>query len=340
MTEEKRLALSDALNWAEFRVGDLFTQERGKEKAPNQNEDGNIPMINETSANNGFTRNVVPTKVFKGNAITVSINFARVVFYQPVDFCASVNIAILRNEHLNKYNGLYIANVLSYANRKYNYGAKTSKDRLNDTMLYLPATPDGQPDYDFMENYIKQLYDDFADRVCAYTEPVEENADISLSDREWKEFSLQQLFKVTGSKTTAKNDLESIGGNKYPYITTQATNNSVAGFYDYATEKGNCIIAESAVAGFVSYQAKDFSASGHVEKLIPYYKAFNQYHGMFIVSVIRYVNVGKYNYGHKFNQQRIRETMISLPVTPEGQPDYDFMEQYIKQLPFSKALKI
>ena len=117
--------------------------------------------------------------------------------------------------------------------------------------IFLPITPDGQPDYDFMENYIKQLYDDFADRVCVYTEPVEENADISLSDREWKEFSLQQLFKVTGSKTTAKNDLESIGGNKYPYITTQATNNSVAGFYDYATEKGNCIIAESAVAGFV-----------------------------------------------------------------------------------------
>lgn len=60
---------------------------------------------------------------------------------------------------------------------------------------------------------------------------------------------------------------------------------------------------------------------------------------MFIVSVLRYVNNGKYNYGHKYNQQRIRETIISLPVNQLGEPDYDFMEQYIKSLPFSKILE-
>ena len=76
-------------------MGDLFSIDRGSEAAPNQNEDGWCPLINETESDNGFTRLAEPTEVFPGNAITISINFAENVFYQPEDFCASVNIAIL-----------------------------------------------------------------------------------------------------------------------------------------------------------------------------------------------------------------------------------------------------
>ena len=143
--------------WAEFRVDQIFIQERGKEKAPKQNGDGDIPLIVETESNNGVLKNAAPTKVFDGNAITVSINVPKNVFYQEKDFCASVNIAILRNDYINKYSGLFIANLISYANRKYNYGNKQSKDRLNATIISLPVNTDGQPDYEFMEQYIKSL---------------------------------------------------------------------------------------------------------------------------------------------------------------------------------------
>lgn len=114
-------------------------------------------MIVETELNNGKLKNAEPTRVFSGNAISVSINIPKNVFYQENDFCASVNIVILRNEYINKYNGLFIANIISYANRIYNYGNKQSKDRLNNTIINLPITPDGTPDYDFMDQYIKSL---------------------------------------------------------------------------------------------------------------------------------------------------------------------------------------
>ncbi len=39
----------------------------------------------------------------------------------------------------------------------------------------------------------------------------------------------------------------------------------------------------------------------------------------------------KYAYGYKFNEQRMQKQMILLPVTNSGTPDYDFMEQYIKE---------
>jgi len=153
----------DTTNWKEFRLGDLFTQTRGKEKAPKQNDDGDIILINEIEDNNGFTRKVVPTKIFKGNAITISINFAKNVFYQKDDFCASVNISIIRNKDLNKYTGLFLASLLSQLYKRYSYGFKISKDKIDNTVIKLPATIGGTPDWFFMENYIKCL--PFADRI-------------------------------------------------------------------------------------------------------------------------------------------------------------------------------
>lgn len=155
-----RLAVAmviDTSNWKEFRVGKYFTQERGKEKAPKQNNDGDCPLIQETNTNNGFDRLVEPTKIFKGNAITISINYASNVFYQKDDFCASVNIAIIRNDNLNLYNGYFIASVLSATHRKFDYQNKISKDIINDEMIKLPATPDGEPDWQYMESYMKKI---------------------------------------------------------------------------------------------------------------------------------------------------------------------------------------
>lgn len=150
--------------WGEFKVRELFTQERGSESAPNQNEDGSIPIINETDSNNGYVRNVVPTKIYKGNAITISINFASNVFYQPEDFCASVNIAIIRNQYLNELTGLFIASVIRQNNLKYSYGYKISKEKIDNMIIRLPQTSDGKPDWKWMENYMKSL--PYSDRVA------------------------------------------------------------------------------------------------------------------------------------------------------------------------------
>lgn len=143
--------------WGEFRVGELFIQERGKEKAPKQNELGDCPLIQETNNNNGFDRMVVPTKIIKGNSITVSINYAQNVFYQADDFCASVNIAVLRNNHLNRYNSQFVCSVLRNAHQKFDYTSKISKELLNKETIMLPVDKTGQPDWAYMEEYMRKV---------------------------------------------------------------------------------------------------------------------------------------------------------------------------------------
>ncbi len=160
----------------------------------------------------------------------------------------------------------------------------------------------------------------------------------SLNFKDWKPITLDELFTIRGSKTTDRKVLEEqhISGERiYPYITTQATNNGARGFYDTYTEKGNVLTIDSAVFGFCAYQPFNFSASDHVEKLIPKFD-MNVYRGLFLATVINQEQY-RYSYGRKFNQRRIRKTEIKMPFSPLG-VDWNWIENYMKNLRYSKHI--
>ena len=63
---------------------------------------------------------------------------------------------------------------------------------------------------------------------------------LKLNFKKWKKIKLSVLFEVRGSKTTDKKVLDeehSTKERKYPYVTTQSTNNGVRGFYDIFTDE-------------------------------------------------------------------------------------------------------
>ena len=155
---------------------------------------------------------------------------------------------------------------------------------------------------------------------------------LKLDTSSWQKFIVKDLFAVSGTKTTSQNELEEYGTGKYPYVTTQATNNGASKFYNYYTEKGNVLTIDSAVTGYCSYQPLPFSASDHVEKLTPLFE-LNKHIGLFL-TVIFNMEQYKYSYGRKFNQKKIKQTTIKLPVTNHGSPDWLYMEQYIKSLKY------
>jgi len=162
---------------------------------------------------------------------------------------------------------------------------------------------------------------------------LENNFELDTSN--WCSFELENIFEITGSKTTSILELEEYGKGKFPYITTQATNNGTAGFYDFATEEGNVLTVDSAVVGYCSYQPLNFSASDHVEKLIPKF-AMNKYVAMFLVAIFR-LEQYRYNYGRKCSQSRMKVRSIKLP-TKNSTPDWQFMEDFIKSLNYSKSI--
>lgn len=156
---------------------------------------------------------------------------------------------------------------------------------------------------------------------------------MSDETRELRKFKVEDVFVVGGTKTTHPSQLKSDGELNTPRVTTAATNNGVDTMYSNTpTESGGVIVIDSATVGFVSYQPYAFIATDHVEKLTLRtdkdfaVKELDTFLGLYLVAAIRAACFGKYNYGYKFSQVRIRRQLILLPVEAgTEQPDWEYM---------------
>ena len=288
-----------------------------------QLDENGINFVSRNSNNNGVVGKVTleeGMKIYKKGDISVPLggSYLLSAFVQDEDFVTAQNVDVLRPKRpmldIEKWFYCYILRENRF---KFSAFGREVNKYIQDIEV-----PEKIPDW---------LY------TFSITPPITNNVKNNLSNvNNWKEFILQDLFIVTGTKTTSINELENFGVGKYPYVTTQAKNNGVAAYYDYYTEEGNVLTIDSAVLGFCTYQSEKFSASDHVEKLIPKFK-MNKYIALFFVTLLNQENF-RYSYGRKFNQTKIKECKIKLPVDNSGNPDWKYIENYIKSLPYGDVL--
>ena len=62
----------------------------------------------------------------------------------------------------------------------------------------------------------------------------------------------------------------------------------------------------------------------------------NKYVALFLVTILNLENY-RYNYGRKASQKRLKTIYIKLPERDE-KPDFEFMETFLKSLPYSKSI--
>ena len=281
-------------------------------------------FISSKGTNNGIVGRIERNEnrqIYKGGAITVPLKGSVLeAFYQEEEFQVAHQVAVLYPKRkMLAVELIYYTLIIRQNKYKYNYGRQADKT-LKD-ILVPEKIPDGWKYLD-----IKKFEPN--------KNPVI-NKKFEIDSSNWKKFSLEDLFEITGSKTTPLLELEEYGNGKYPFVTTQATNNGVEGFYDYHTEKGNVLVVDSAVIGYCSYQPFDFSASDHVEKLMPKFE-MDKYIGLFLTTVLNKEQY-RYNYGRKASQSRLKQRSIKLPLKKDD-PDWEFMSNYIKSLPYSANL--
>ncbi len=159
-TDEEKL---DINSWREFKVGDIFKKKKVKHFSSIPEEIGSTPFVSSTSLNNGVTA-YVNEKPIAGNCITVSTNGDCFdCFYHADPICVSNDVEVLYNSNLNVYNALFIISVLMLEKPKYSYGRKAKNDKVYDTYIKLPSTNDNEPDWKYMDNYIRKL--PYGDRI-------------------------------------------------------------------------------------------------------------------------------------------------------------------------------
>lgn len=146
-------------SWKEFEYRELFEVKKGKRVTKLDLIPGGTPFLSATDKNNGIRESSGLVPFFKGNTITVNYNGSvGEAFYQESPYCASDDVNVLYPKfELNKYIAMFIVTMIRKEKYRFNYGRKWHKDRMEVSKIYLPATADGKPDWEYMEQYIKSL---------------------------------------------------------------------------------------------------------------------------------------------------------------------------------------
>jgi hypothetical protein len=154
-----------SVEWGEFKLGDLFEIKPTKYYRL-QNEEiisknGNVPLVSNSSIENGVMgfSNLKPLN--KGNTLTCSDTTlgADTMFYQQKDFIGYSHIQHLvpKFKPFNKEIASAIISACIVAtSKKYDYGNKFNRDAMNKTIIHLP-TKNGKIDFEFMESFIAEL---------------------------------------------------------------------------------------------------------------------------------------------------------------------------------------
>lgn len=241
----------------------------------------------------------------------------------------SAKALIARYDDVNKYHYLFLRTILMANMYKFTYGRKVKALQYMELKIALPTNSDEHPDWDFMERYIRSL------NHKPLTTAVKPQQAIKLNISEWKEYELGQLFNINKGKRLTKADMIEGSDN---YLGAIDSNNGVRQKIsaDRLWEP-NCITVNyNGSVGEAFYQSEPFWASDDVNILYPNGWQLNKYIGLFIVAVIK-AERPKYNYGRKWTKDIMKKTIIKLP-TKDGKPDFKFMEQYMKTLPYSDRI--
>jgi type I restriction enzyme M protein len=166
----------------------------------------------------------------------------------------------------------------------------------------------------------------------ATAEPCHNKA-VNLQDREWKPFDLVTYFQMYAGKYYSK---ESFRSGLTPLVSSSDNNNGIKDFTDLDPKFENCITIGK-VGMYSFYQPLGFIASSDVTVLSPLFE-MNAYMALFIVSVLS-MDKYKWSYGRQIRLNDSQKLRIKLPAKADGLPDWQFMEYYIKSLPYSSNFK-
>ena len=222
------------------------------------------------------------------------------------------------------------------------------------------------PDWQFMEDYMKSLNH----KPLTTKQPV--SSAVALIYDDWKEFTLNDIFILKGGFYNKKPEHSAEGD--IPFLASTESNNGVTEIYniedikgwdkvgneddtlDKKLYKGNCIAVT--VNGSVCnafYQKEQFTCSHDITAFYVRHYKMNPYLAMFLCTIIM-KDKYRWSYGRKpHDVKKFGKSVIKLPVqhNPDGTifidekhtyseegyvPDWQFMEDYIKSLPYGDRL--
>ena len=289
-----------------------------------------IPFVSRQSVNNGVVCHVKKMDDVEPNpSHTLSIAVSGSVlstFYHDNDYYSGRDIYVAKPKiNLTKEEMLYYCYVIELNKYRYNYGRGANKTFRS---ILVPSK-------DEIPKYVRTKEAEI--RFC--NKPIISNK-IKLNTDSWKWFRYDEIFEIKKGKRLTKADMQD---GDVPYIGAIDSNNGISAYIsnDEHLHQGNTItVSYNGSIAEAFYQTTKFWATDDVNVLYPKF-ALNRYIAMFLITLIHREKY-RFNYGRKWDKELMESSLIKLPavkIAPnEYEPDWQFMEDYIKSLPYSSSL--
>ena len=331
----------DMTDWKEFEVQELFNVVYGVNLElvncieTDKDDPEAVAFVSRTESNNGVSAYVKPVPGVEPqpkDTITVAGGGSVLAtFLQTQPFYSGRDLYLLYpKESIPHKAKLFIVTVIKANKYRYNYGrqANVTLPRLK---LRLPAMPNGKPDWRWMESYIDSLH----------SEPLTTQNDtnvVSFDTTAWKWFVIEDLFDKF--ETGKGHDTLLDDGEECFYLGAKKSDNGImrkCAVNESMLQDGNCIVFicnGAGSVGYANYMDKPFIAT--TDLVLGYADWLNEKTGLFVATVLCKERF-KYSFGRKW-KTHLRDTKIKLPATPDGKPDWQWMESYIESLPYGDRL--
>ena len=309
-----------------MKISDLFVLHQGNGfELYNMNisDNSGINFVSRTAQNNGVVAQVERENMkepFPAGYITVALGGSVLSsFVQIKPFYTAFHIMVLEPKRNMSFNEkLFYCMCIQNNAYRYSYGRQANKTLKN---IVLPDT---------LPEWVKSV------EICPLA-TAKKNKPKDMDMKKWNNYKMESLFNFEKGKRLTKADI--IPG-KINFLGAISENNGVRENIEtsYFWEP-NCITVNyNGSVGEAFYQSEPFWASDDVNVLYAKdFWAMNKYVAMFLVTVIK-ANKYCFGYGRKWTLGKMKETIIKLPSRRDGTPDFMYMEEYIRSLPYSDRI--
>ena len=364
----------DTKTWQEFKIEDLFDSQTGDTdlKKPHLNGKGHAVITSGLNNMGVFGYSDEPAKIIKKNTITVDM-FGYAIF-RPFDYKMVTHARVFSLEpkgfELNEMTGLYMSTIFKHLSTLFNYNNMCSYNKIKHLTVKLPVQqtldpdktyhPDGYiPDWNYMEAFMEQInqqaqarLDEYKGGKLEYTTLDSKIGYTPVDTESWAEFKVGDLFEKLDLKCKKtdfqkNNDLSKIKTDEFnlPLVNAKQGNNGIMYYgreedWEYA-EMTIDIVSDGAVsAGNVYPQPHKTGILYNAYLIKPLKKDVTENHLSFLATVIEKYVKQKYSYENKCIWKKLSLDKIQLPIDSTGQPDWNYMEAFMKQINQQAKVKL
>lgn len=308
------------------KISDIFYIYTGSKLdfGKQQEDENGINFVSRNSNNNGVVGKVLideSVKTYKKGDITVPLggSFLLSAFVQNADFVTAQNVHVLRPKDPNMSNieKWFYCYLLRENRFKFTaFGREVNK------YLKEIEVPDEVPNWVYNNNIEK-------------IKTINENNKIEIDTSKWKKFKCEELFDVKRGNVGNLNELFK---GETPVVSAYGDYQGIQYYLDVEpTYKNTLTISfNGSGTGYCAYHEYEFNANSDCGVLIPKF-TMNKYIGIFLATCINYFAY-KYMYGRKMSRDRFLKESLLLPVDSVGNPNWNYMEEYIKKLPYGDII--